>query len=202
MLGCRLLADKAVRDRASNTIIATDQIVDVVKSLALLIRGCGIGLNNLKYAGEAASLGFSGLSRYELAARVGQLPRQRDVKFLLVHLNPGSWRREVSLCADDECWRPVDEGADAMLCHLRSCRTRGKHRPDRGQQVAKSLNRARSERHIIGQSDEMELILGILRLSVFCKRKPEADSVHYAASELFVCIRFGSFQFGRTKWHV
>jgi len=42
----------------------------------------------------------------------------------------------------------------------------------------------------------------ILRLSVFCKRKPEADSVHYAASELFVCIRFGSFQFGRTKWHV
>jgi hypothetical protein len=33
---------------------------------------------------------------------------------------------------------------------------------------------------------------------------PEEDSVRYASalSVLFICVRFGSFQFGRTKWHV
>ena len=33
---------------------------------------------------------------------------------------------------------------------------------------------------------------------------PEAGSVRYACalSVPFICVRFGSFQFGRTKWHV
>jgi hypothetical protein len=33
---------------------------------------------------------------------------------------------------------------------------------------------------------------------------PEAELRRYACalSALFTCVRFGSFQFGRTKWHV
>ena len=33
-------------------------------------------------------------------------------------------------------------------------------------------------------------------------QKPNSARYARALSVLFICVRFGCFQFGRTKWHV